>query len=370
MIFPIHSYTCSIKCLCSRLQGASPKPSRAETLTAGVVHLKENQRTLEENLANFDGDDTDAEAKMQEIRNQLELTSQCIKRDDAAAATANRLEEKMMNSPKRPKLHPPSGLTPPKLTQPESVDDSDSNVLNFNKALTFSEVIQTMSHNVHVYVKLGKVPKQCRDGTSNSKSFSFIKVEVVQPGATVRFYIIAWGSSLAGQIQSKLEKLQDDVIEIQGGKYEYSVKYKEHQIKIFEKSRISRVENGYIRSIFEDCKIPETYISKISEESNNSRVKLIGFVKTCDERALGPSMNNTYWRSFELADSSGCLVKGMAWGPTALQAWTTNVTVEMNNVCVHKEANRIQLDESSVVEFKPVYDLSPEPPIHFKALQW
>ena len=258
-----------------------------------------------------------------------------------------------------------------KMTQKPCNDNPDMKVLKHDGGQLLSEVIQTMSHNVDLHVKLGKVPRQLRDGTSqaNSKSFVFLKVEICQPSAQCRMHVIAWGA-LANRLHKELLGYEDCVVRIRNAKYEYVKKYEEHQIKLNEKSTIEKVNDKAILAVFETHSVPEMQISRIGECRNLSHINVKGYVKTCDENPNGPSSNASYWRNFELSDASGWLVKGMAWGSWATCSWASDVTVEMFSVSVRKSEERIQVDESSVVIFHDRYDLSDSKPTFFKPVVW
>ena len=164
--------------------------------------------------------------------------------------------------------------------------------------------------------------------------------------------------------------MQDVVVRLRKAKYEFVKKYDEHQIKINEKTVFEKVVDDDILAAFEANVVPETSIGKIGEYKQYNRINVKGYVRTCDEIPNGPSANASYWRNFELADASGSLVKGMAWGLLATQKWSTDVTVEMFNVSVRKVDERIQLDEASVILFKEHYDLSPTKLVFFKPVVW
>ena len=362
--------------LCSQVMEAQDAfPKRSESLSAGLAYLKQRLEMESTALSNEEDKETSDENLKTEITKRIGVLKESIVKEDLALTRSLRVEEKMQNTPKRRKIESPDAAMSQFIKEEEpdkTTDDSlKVDVLKTDGAQVFSEIIQTMAHDVDVFVQIGKVPLQVREGTAQgtAKSFSFIKFEIFQPQAKVRMHVMTWGN-LAHSLHAQLISMQDKVVRLRGAKYEFVKKYEEHQLKINEKTVFEKVLDNNILAAFESNVVQETSISKIGECKQYSRINVKGYVRTCDDSPQGPSTNASYWRNFELADASGSCVKGMAWGLIATQKWTTDVTVEMFNVSVRKSDERIQLDEASVIVFKDHYDLSPTKPVFFKPVVW
>jgi hypothetical protein len=361
--------------------GVMPTLKRSEILQAGVSHMAKECDALKTTLSTDDSDaDDDAKSRKATLIKRIDLLTQSIAKDQDSLASSIRVEAKRETTPKRRRMEVASmpedldldkQVDESKVSHNHCVENQNTNVLKNDGAQVFSEVIQSMSHSVDTFVRVGKVPRQIRDGTSqvNSKPFAFIKVEVSQPAAKNRMHLIAWGS-LANSMQQQLLGLEDSVVRIRHAKYDYAKKFEEHQIKLHEKTTFEKVCDKNILEAFDSNGLPETSISKIGECRALSRINVKGYVRSCDESPNGPSTNASYWRNFDLSDATGCLVKGMAWGSSATIAWIPNVTVEMFNVSVRKTDERIQVDESSVIIFKDQYDLGLTMPAFFKSVVW
>ena len=375
-----HVLTIAISMSSLSKPGVEATSKRSEILQAGVTFMSQECATMKSKLADADGVEDDDETVKVTLNKHLELLTQSIVNDQKALVIAERAEGKRASTPKRRKLGESSSpdlldfaLEVPEVKVSQNTFNENDNImaLKIDGAQVFSEVIQSMSNSVDTYTRIGKVPRQVRDGTSqsNSKPFSFIKVEVSQPAAKHRMHLIAWGN-LAMQLQQQLLGFEDKVVRIRNGKYDYAKKFEEHQIKLSERTTFEEVRDPQILQAFDTNSVPEASIGKIGEYRNLSRINLKGYVRSCDDSPNGPSSNASYWRNFDLSDSSGSLVKGMAWGSPATIDWTPNVTVEMFNVSVRKSDERIQVDDSSIIIFKDRYDLSSPMPTFFKPVIW
>jgi len=354
----------------------TPSPKCSEILQAGVDRMKQLRDTSQQKLSSKeDEENINADSKA-EIRNLIDFLTKSIDTAETALANSLCVEEKMQSTLKRRKLEnlalcEMTQLDEPKMTQKPCNEKPEMNVLKHDGGQLISEVIQIMSHNVDLYVKIGKVPRQLRYGTSQSKStsFSFLKVEICQPGAATRMHLIVWGA-LVKRFHKEILGYEDCVVRVRNAKYEYVKKYEEYQIKLNDKSAMEKVSDKAMLAIFETHSVPEMQISHIGECRNFMHINIKGYVKTYDDSPNGPSSNASYWRNFELSDASGWVVKGMAWGQWAKCTWTSDVTVEMFSVSVRKSEERIQLDESSVIIFHDQYDLSESKPTFFKPVVW
>ena len=317
------------------------------------------------------------------LTRRIAFIAKCIQNDEAALLKVLSVESKLEMTPKRRKRSDfPDADDNTKQLEDDNTkqlqskysdDNPNKNALKNAGAHTFSEAKQNMAQEVDVYAKIGKVPRELREGTSkiSGKPFTILKAEVSQPGATHTMHLIAW-APVATRMHTELLAHEDSVIRLRKAKYEYNSKQEEHQLKLSDKSTVEKVENKATLAAFEDAGDLETTtsISRIGESRQYARLNVKGYVRTCDDTPCGPSKNGSYWRNFELCDSLGNQVKGVAWGSSATNTWIPEVTVEMFSVSVRKSDERIQLDEASVVIFKEEYDLGTTKPAYFKPVVW
>ena len=91
-------------------------------------------------------------------------------------------------------------------------------------------------------------------------------------------------------------------------------------------------------------------------------------MKTFDETPQGPASNGGYWRTFEVSDTVGNVIKGTAWGVIAENTWVKNVSADFYNATVRKKEQRVNLSEDAVVVFNDTYELGATAPKFFKTL--
>ena len=134
--------------------------------------------------------------------------------------------------------------------------------------------------------------------------------------------------------------------------------------------QVEEVTDPDILNLFKGVGLTEVPITTFPQCKDNAKVNFKAFVKTFDEQPQGPSVNNTYWRTFELSDTSGNIVKGTAWGTMALSTWTKNASAELFNVTIKKKDERVSLEEDAVMLFHNKYEFCPSAPKFFKLLNW
>jgi len=115
--------------------------------------MKQLRDTLQPKLSSDEGEESiNADSKA-----EIDFLTKSIDTEEAALANSLRVEEKMQTTPKRRKLENPAlyemtQLNEPKMTQKPCNDNPEMNVLKHDGDQLISEVIQTMSHNVDLYV--------------------------------------------------------------------------------------------------------------------------------------------------------------------------------------------------------------------------
>ena len=349
---------------------------RSEILHIGLNHMQQAEE--KEKLAVVDeaaGEEAEQEEKAA-IQKRIGLLQGWTAYDTAAMVRAARLEEKTVSTPKRRRSSTESMPSPFSAFSGRSVSEVQANGAELcsmiGEGATFAEIIQKMEQKVNVVCKIGKVARQVREGSSpaSARPYTFIKVEVYQPGAKARMFLIAWGQDFASRMQSQLLDLENCVVRLNIGKYDYSKKFDEHQIKLQEQTTLLKIDDPQMLAAFEHLVETEMSLKSVGDCTHLQRINVKAYVRACDATPNGPAKNGGYWRSFELSDAAGVVVKGMAWGPVATTSWVESVTVEMFNVSVRKTDERIQLDESSIVVFKDSYDLSLTMPVYFTPLIW
>jgi hypothetical protein len=241
----------------------------------------------------------------------------------------------------------------------------------FNDFISIQDAINSMSDSASVIARLGKVPREPRDGkTVRGQPYKLIKVEIYQPAPQPLAHVMIW-TKFADAWLPRLLKCEDSVVCIRNLKYEYNLKSSEHQFEVQQNSslEIDGLSEEVIQS-FRNYVTIEKSFTDLPKMAQYSRANLKGFFKSFDEVASGPTKEGAYWRNFVVADSNGVVVKGVAWGPSVRTQWLKNVTVEFHNVSVRVKEMRLQFDEATVIVFGNTYDLSAALPTFYRPLQW
>ncbi len=338
----------------------------------------------------YDGDSDDEDQKIshgleiEKVKKLKDCVSQTLKLRTSTLDRQERLQEKRQSTPKRQKLESHVELSPltgdfSLQTSPVAplcsslVSGSGVSVLPFvfDDFISFQDAISTMSDSASVIVRLGKVPREPREGkTTRGQPYKMIKVDMYQPAPQPLAHVLIW-TKYADSWLPRLLKCEDSVVRIRNLKYEYNLKSSEHQFEVQQNSTLELDDlSEEVINSFRHYETIEKKFTDLPKMEHYARANFKGFFKSFDEVASGPSKEGAYWRNFVVSNSDGAVVKGVAWGPTVQTQWCKNVTVEFHNVSVRVKENRIQFDEATVLVFRNQYDLTAALPKTYRPLSW
>jgi hypothetical protein len=338
----------------------------------------------------YDGDSDDEAQKksygleIEKVKKFKDCVSQTLKLRTSTLGRTERLQEKRQTTPKRQKLDRHVELSP--LTHDFSlqsspvappcsslVSESEVSALPFvvDDFISFQNAISSMAEQASVIVRLGKVPREPREGKSaRGQPYKMIKVGMYQPTPQPPAHVIIW-TKFADAWLPRLLKCEDSVVRIRNLKYDFNKKTSEHQFEVGQDSTLEIVDlNEEVIKSFRNYATIEQSFSDLPKMANYARANFKGFFKSFDLQASGPTKEGTYWRNFVVSNSDGAFVKGVAWGPTVQISWCKNVTVEFHNVSVRVNENRIQFDGATVLVFRNQYDLTAALPKTYRPLPW
>ena len=291
-------------------------------------------------------------------------------------ARKDRLLEKRASTPKRLKTEPPSPGTFAldsmlgSASQPFQPDANAPVSLSNDGCLTFAQVVAAMDQDASVIVRVPKLPLAPKFGDNvKGTSYVLLKIEVFQPQSRLAMHLVGW-KNLAESWLIQLRPHEEKVVKMEHLKYEYNAKYSEHQLVIQPSSVLTEVRDSVTTDAFNTYQTKEVTLESLPRKAQFERVNFQGFLKSCDPEPQGPSQKGHFWRNCEIANVHGTVVRGQGWGPIVEQDWLRGVSCEFHGVSVRPTQERVQFDESTVLVFKPSYDLSASKPVFFKPLRW
>jgi hypothetical protein len=365
-----------------------------DTVTLGKIDVArlarmETDMQTKIDIAYHGDSDDEAQKKcygleIEKVKKLKDCVSQTLKLRTSTLDRQERLQEKRQSTPKRQKLESHVELSPltgdfSLQTSPVAplcsslVSGSGVSVLPFvfDDFISFQDAISTMSDSASVIVRLGKVPREPREGkTTRGQPYKMIKVDMYQPAPQPLAHVLIW-TKYADSWLPRLLKCEDSVVRIRNLKYEFNLKSSEHQFEVQQNSTLELDDlSEEVINSFRHYETIEKKFTDLPKMEHYARANFKGFFKSFDAVASGPSKEGAYWRNFVVSNSDGAVVKGVAWGPTVQSQWCKNVTVEFHNVSVRVKENRIQFDGATVLVFRNKYDLTAALPTSYRPLQW